>query len=171
MGTRTHDETILGTTLNRSYQNFLHGRMMTEMNVTVGDSEVLRNSSSPCMHIPLLYRSSRDRISSASAAIDNFAFSISGFTYNNKQKKKRKKKADYHLCSNRTLPSLSATVTFRRVVYADRITTRPGLKERGRKEREKNSSSRTADEYGISTRTSFLDTDVPGQVSPTGRVE
>ena len=51
--------------------------MMTEMNVTVGDSEVLRNSSSPYMYIILLYRSSRDRISSAAA--DKFAFSISGF--------------------------------------------------------------------------------------------
>jgi len=90
-GTRTHDETTLGTTLNRSYQNFLHGCMMTEMNVTVGDSEVLRNSSSPYMYIILLYRSSRDRISSASAAKSiNLPFLLAALQY----KQKRKKEVD-----------------------------------------------------------------------------
>ncbi|KYN15483.1 hypothetical protein ALC57_12268 [Trachymyrmex cornetzi] len=127
--------------------------MMTEMDVTVGDSKVLRNSSSPCMHIPLLHRSSRDRISSASAAESvNLPFLLAALQY--KRKRKRKKEADYYLYNNRTLPWLSATVAFRRAVYADRITMRPGMKERGRKETEK-----------------IRDTDVPGQASSTGRVE
>lgn len=63
--------------------------------------------------------------------------------------------ADYYLCSSQTLPPLSATLAYQRAVMQT-VTTGMGRDERKEERSRKKNPPDTADEYGISTRTSFF---------------